>query len=101
MPYNLVIKEEAHKDAAEAYYYYETKVPGLGERFLNALKQRYFDLSVHPQHYSYINEDPLKILRDVRLPKFPYVVVFEIAGEDVIVYAVYNAWKDPEKKIRK
>ena len=85
MPYKVVIKEEAHKDTIEAYEYYESKLFGLGERFLIALRQRYEDLSLHPQHYSFIAEDHLNILRDVKVNKFPYVIVFEISGSDVIV----------------
>ncbi len=34
MPYQLIIRDEAHSDAKEAYSYYEEKSPGLGERFL-------------------------------------------------------------------
>jgi hypothetical protein len=59
------------------------------------------DLSLHPQHYSAIAEDPLNILRDVKIPKFPFVVVYEITGNNIIVYAVHNTWKDPQKKNRR
>jgi hypothetical protein len=39
MSYTVLIKEEAHADALEAYLYYERKVTGLGEGFLKALKK--------------------------------------------------------------
>ena len=101
MTHTVIIKQEAHNDISEAYKYYEDKQHGLGERFLNALLKRFNDLSLHPEHYSYIKEDPLQILRDVRLEKFPYLVIFEIAGMQVIIYAVHNTYKNPSKKIRR
>lgn len=44
-------------------------------------------------HYSFIDEDPLKVLRDIRLKKFPYVIVFEIIKNDVLVYAMHHLHK--------
>lgn len=101
MPFNIIVKEEAHQDSIDAYNYYEEKSIGLGERFLESLQKRYNDLSLHPTHYSFINEDASLKFRDVLLDKFPYVIVFEIAEKDVIVYAIHNTYKIPQKKIRR
>ena len=101
MAFTVIVKEEAHNDTIEAYNYYEEKQPWLGERFLDSLQQRYQELSEHPGFYSFINEDALQILRDVKLEKFPYVVVFEITEIKVIVYAVHNTYKHPGNKLRK
>ena len=101
MPFTVIVKEEAHQDTVVAYNYYEEKSAGLGERFLAALQQRYNELANQPSFYSYIDEDPKKILRDVKLRKFPFVVVYEITCTDVIVYAVHNTYKHPGNKLRK
>lgn len=101
MSFTVIVKQEAHQDTIDAYNYYEEKQPGLGERFLEALIQRYQELAEHPTYYSCIAEDPLKVLRDVRLEKFPYVVVYEIIDKEVVVYAVHNTYKHPRNKLRK
>ena len=101
MSFTVIVKQEAHQDTVEAYNYYEEKQTGLGERFLDALQQRYKELAANPTFYSYIDEDPLKILRDVKLEKFPFVVVYEITGNEVVVYAVHNTYKHPRNKLRK
>lgn len=101
MPFTVIVKEEAHQDTIEAYNYYEEKSTGLGERFLEALQQRYRELSKTPTLYSFINEDPLKVLRDVKLEKFPFVVVYEIIEKEVVVYAVHNTYKHPDNKLKK
>lgn len=100
MPFNVVINAAANEDVLEAYRYYEKQQQGLGERFLSQLRKKYTALSLHPTHYGFIDEDPLKVLRDVRLEKFPYVIVFEIVENDVIVYAVHHLRKHPGNKPR-
>jgi hypothetical protein len=101
MPYQVVIKSEARDDVAAAYDYYESRQPGLGQSFLEAFEARCTDLCENPTHYSYISEDPKGILRDIKLSRFPYVLVFEIISTDVIVYAVHCTYTDPENKLRK
>ncbi len=99
MSYQLIIREEAHLDAKEAYNYYEEKSPGLGERFLQELIQRYKDIIEHPEYYGFIDEQ--KVIRDVKLRHFPYLVVYEISDDKVIVYSVFNGSKSPNKKVPK
>jgi len=99
MTFNVFIKAEAHEDAVTAFLYYEEKQYGLGEKFLNSLHNKYSDISLHPYNYSFIDEDPLKVLRDVRLRSFPYVIVFEIVNMDVIVYAVHHFKRNPFQKL--
>lgn len=82
-------------------YIHEKKQQGLGERFLQALSKRYNDLMQHPTHYSFITEYPGKALRDVKLEKFPHLVIYEISGDEVIIYAVHNAYQNSDKKLRK
>ena len=101
MAYRVVIKSEARQDVAAAYDYYEGKQRGLGESFLKSFESRCTDLSTNPSHYSYINEDLKRVLRDIKLNRFPYVLVFEITDQEVIVYAVHSTYTDPENKLRR
>jgi hypothetical protein len=83
MAFNVFIKAEAYEDAVTAFLYYEEKQQGLGEKFLNALGKKYSDISLHPYNYSFIDEDPLKVLRDARLRSFPYLIVLTLFIEAV------------------
>lgn len=96
MSYRLIIKREALADMQEAYQYYEAQQNGLGEQFLSRLQERFDALSEHPEYYSYI--DQKYILRDVTMAQFPFVIVYEIAGTEVIVYAICSTHKHPEYK---
>lgn len=83
-------------DANEAYTFYEEKSPGPGERFLQELIQRYNQIIEHPEYFGFIDEK--KIIRDVKLRHFPYLIVYEIDNDKVIVYSVFNGYKNPDKK---
>lgn len=101
MLFNVVVSEPANEDTIAAYNYYEDKKSGLGELFLGNLQSLYHQLAQQPAANSLIAEDPHQILRDVRIKKFPYVVVYEIQKKEVIIYAIHNTHKHPRNKLRK
>jgi plasmid stabilization system protein ParE len=101
MSFTVVVKQEALDDTIEAYEYYEEKQSGLGERFLDELLHCYRQIAQYPTSYGFIDEGSFKILRDISVDKFPYVVVFEIIDKDVVVYAVHNTYKHPGNKLKK
>lgn len=96
MPYKIVVTEEARLDMLDAYRYYEQQQSGLGERFWEALQDRFTDLSNNPEYYSFINNQ--QIFRDIVLDKFPYVIIYELSDQDVIIYAIFPTHKDSDKK---
>ncbi len=93
MAYDIIIREEAHFEALEAYVYYQSKSPRLGQRFLTELLKRYQEIATHPENYGFIDER--KIIRDVKLRHFPYFVVYEFYDNAIIVYSVFNGYKKP------
>jgi hypothetical protein len=95
MSYRIVIKEGALQDAIDGYLYYEELQLGLGERFLDELNARYNQIRENPQYYGYASDGVSPNVRDVALDGFPYLVVFEIFDEEVIVYAIHNTYKKP------
>jgi toxin ParE1/3/4 len=101
MAFTVIVKQGATQDAVEAYNYYETKQPGLGEKFIKALIKRYRELANNPTFYSYIAEDPSMIFRDIRLEKFPYLIIYEVQGNEVIVHAIHNTHRHPPNKLKK
>ncbi|HEY8928495.1 MAG TPA: type II toxin-antitoxin system RelE/ParE family toxin [Mucilaginibacter sp.] len=95
--YRLIVKENATRMAQGAYLWYEGEQLGLGELFLDELERCYNRLEEYPLIYAKIKRN----FRQVVLRKIPYVVVFEIFGNDVIVYAVFHTSRDPKKKFKK
>ena len=99
MSYKLIILKKAAEDTVEAYQYYENLQPGLGDRFLEEVLKRYNDVSKHPHYYDFI--DSQNVIRDVMLKNFPYLILYEIEDDSVIVYSVHQGYKHPDKRFRK
>ncbi|SOC80954.1 hypothetical protein SAMN06296241_2519 [Salinimicrobium sediminis] len=94
MPFSLNIKEEASIEILEAYLYYERKRPGLGEDFLIHLDV-YFDRIIsNPEHFP----QKRKPYREAFLKRFPFLIVYELIENNIIVYSIFNTWQDPGKK---
>lgn len=94
MKFDLVILEEAKNHLHEAYNYYETSQHSLGERFLEIIEQQYKKIENNPQYYSFISDK--KDLRFLLVPKFPFVIIFEIKGFRVFIIDVHKTHKNPQ-----
>ena len=94
MPFDFYIKEEASIEILQAYLYYEMKRPGLGEEFLTYLDVYFDRITSNPEHFP----QKRKPYREAFLKRFPFLIVYEIIENKVIVYSLFNTWQDPEKK---
>jgi hypothetical protein len=95
MAYELVFSERSQEDTVAALDYYDEINPSLGERFFIELLETYQKLSLAPQHYSYISSTRKSKIRDVKLPSFPYVVIYEVINNDVYIISVKNCYQKP------
>ena len=93
MIYNLVLKEEADNDVFEAYNWYESRLKGLGDQFLDELENYLVFLEKNPKVYQ-IRKSKRRLCP---LKRFPYVIVYEIELYNIIVYAVFNTNQNPLK----
>ncbi len=95
MNYNIIITPAAKVQTQQAFDYYEETEQNLGERFLKSLENKYVELKLHPQHYSFLSAK--KDLRFVAVLHFPFIVVFEIREHLVFIIAVHNTNQNPVK----
>ncbi len=94
MDYNIIILPAAEKDTIEALIFYESQQVGLGDRFLNSLEESYKKLSHTPHYYSYI--DSKNDLRDIKIKNFPFVIIYQIVEDRVLVLRVFNTNRNPQ-----
>lgn len=83
---------DARLDAFDAADAYESKVPGLGRRFLAAVNDAVQKISFQPRGYSLAARTPAG--REVRFRKvnrFSYVIYYEVTAADVVVLAIVHA----------
>ena len=97
MKFILEIKEEAINDIKEAYIYYEENRIGLGERFIVTLDFYFNRITEYPENY----QQRKKPYREAFIKDFPFLIIYEITDNKIIVYAVFNTSKNPKKKFKK
>lgn len=76
MAFELVVSARAEEEATSAITYYDQINSRLGDRFFIELLTVYGQLTENPQYYSFISATRYTTLRDVKLPSFPYVVIY-------------------------
>jgi len=94
--HQLIIRHTAIDMAKDVYDWYEEQQTGLGDLFLNELKSCYEKIKTSPVSYTKIKKD----FRHILLKKFPYVIIYIIHKENVIVYSVFHTSRSPGKKFR-
>ncbi len=93
MVYEVLLTPEAEQDIDEAILWYEKKKINLGIRFYFEALENLEKLKLHPQHYSFLQDD----YRQVVLKNFPYKIVFKISSESVIVFAVFHTGRSDDE----
>ena len=86
MSFKIVLQSEALLDIQEAFEWYEDQLNGLGYDFIEEIENCYMKLSAHPGFYTFINEK----YRRIKTNRFPYLLVYEIDGDKVIINSVYH-----------
>ena len=94
MQYKIEIRPLASIEIIEAYDWYEMQREGLGMEFLNELDNFYNSLLRNPHAYAYYQEP----VRQGRMKRFPYTVVYEIFDNSIVIYSVFMIRQDPSKK---
>jgi plasmid stabilization system protein ParE len=95
MKYSIEISSLAKIEIVEAFNWYESQRLGLGEDFLQSLESFFSQLLDNPYTHSYY-EIPT---RYGLLKRFPYLVVYEINLDVIVVYSVFMQSRKPRKKI--
>ena len=94
MPYKIEIRPLAVIEIIEAYDWYEEQRNGLGNDFLDELESFYSILNANPNTYSYFE----KPVREGKIKRFPYVVIYEVVEKSIIIYSVFMSRQNPKKK---
>jgi len=94
MPYTIEVRPLAAIEILDAFDWYEEQLEGLGSEFLEELDRLYDTLNINPFTYSFYE----KPVRQGKINRFPYTVVYEIFDQVIVIYSVFMFRQDPEKK---
>ena len=93
MSRRLVVRPEAETEMAEAFDWYEDRVPGLGSEFLLCVDAVFSAILRSPQHYPQVH----KVVRRAIARRFPYEIFFVDDEERVVVLSVFHAKRNPKR----
>jgi toxin ParE1/3/4 len=81
----------------QAYKWYEKQHAGLGEAMLTELNIYFNKIEQNPDAFKKVKDN----FRQIALKRFPFVVVYEVIQNDIIVFAVFHTKRNPKFKTRK
>ena len=93
MAAELIVAPEAEQDVGEAYGWYESRRPGLGEEFLSCVDACVETIRRTPEMHSVAHENYRRAL----VRRFPYAVFYEYSGGTVTIYCVFHTSRHPDK----
>lgn len=96
MKYKVIFDERAIQEAQEAYDHYEKKQIGLGDRFKAEMDKCVAYIQGNPNQFKKVKRE----IRQALLHKFPYLIVYQIIDENIVVGAVFHTSRDPKKKFK-
>ena len=80
-------------DVREAAGWYDRRSPGLGDAFVNLVQQTTADVISDPERFAISPSG----CRYARVPRFPYVVLFDLANQDLLLLGVLHTARSMEK----
>ena len=96
MTYELIVTPEAEFDLLEAAQWYENQRSGLGEEYVDAVKEKIEFLALNPLKY----QIRFETIRFATVDRFPYAIHFEIVDQHKIyVLAITHTRRNPSKNI--
>jgi plasmid stabilization system protein ParE len=95
MVFKIKILPLAEKEIDESIEFYESRSKGLGKQCLTYLKSYLKVLKTNPELFE-IKKKPG--YREMTLVKFPFVIIYEIIGAEIIIYSVFHTSRNPERK---
>lgn len=89
--YEVNLEERVLLDFEEAFLYFESLSPDLSDNFYKMFLLALEKLLLNPHHYFNLS----KKLRRISIGKFPYLMVYKIHGDVVVVIGLFHRSSKP------
>ncbi len=93
MNYTLAFHQEALDELQEAHQWYEQQRKGLGVAFMDTIDELVQRILIKPKSFPKAYKQRRKALP----AQFPYLVIFEMHGDVVLVVAIIHASRNPKR----
>ena len=86
-----IFRPAAAADVEDAFLWYESQRPGLGDEFLDELALVLGVIAEHPNRFPIIHRDTRRAL----LHRFPYALFYRVLDEKIIIVACMHGKRNP------
>ncbi len=87
----ISILDEASAELDDAFEYYEYEQENLGYRFISKFRDALELIKLYPDGWHPLS----KKLRRCLIKNFPYGIIYQVMGEEIIIVAVANLHQKP------
>ena len=81
------------RDLREAANWYDRRSPGLGEVFIDIAEHCAADVIADPERFA----QSFGGCRYIRLPRFPYILLFDVVDDELLMLGVLHTARSIEK----
>jgi plasmid stabilization system protein ParE len=89
----IAFTSEAEVDFAEAYDWYESREPGLGEDFLRSVEACLRTIQRYPQLFPVAGDE----FRHAPIRRFPFEIFYEPGDDCLTIYSIFHCSQDPQR----
>lgn len=97
MKRRLILRPSARQDIVEGDKWYEKQNKGLGDRFLLEVQRCLGFIIANPGGFQRVHEQ----FRQAPLKVIPYVIVYRLDGDVIVVMRVFHTSQHPRRRFRK
>ena len=83
--------QPAEQEMFDAAAHYESRVPGLGDAFLDKIASAVADIAENPERWPIIQSD----IRRRLIHRFPYALFYRADTDEIVVLAVAHLHRRP------
>lgn len=97
MAFELIVLRRAQKEILGAIEWYENRRIGLGEIFFTEVETEFQRILDNPLLFPKSNASTTNFRRAV-LKNFPFIIIFSLSRDQVIIHSVFHTHLNPNKK---
>lgn len=92
MAYRIELHPMAEVELWEAIDWYDAQKENLGKSFARAIQNAVVTIQDNPKRFPFAHANKRKVV----ISGFPYIVVFEVREEFVLILTIFHTSRDPE-----
>jgi plasmid stabilization system protein ParE len=89
----IELRPQAEEEFEAAASWYENEKLGLGSAFTDAVISAFTAIARQPSAYPPVGRGARRFI----IRRFPYVIIYRVEGDAIVVYACIHSHRDPRR----